>query len=69
MRNRGTVKKNQRSIKAEDRKMTFYTSSKKRDLAKSMLEVQARLMNGLMNTFWSSRSTLKQYSEVKQDSR
>ena len=55
----------------EESKMTFYKSSKIQDLAKSMLEVQARIKNSLMNMFWTSRNqeTLKKYSEDNQDSR
>ena len=33
-------------VKAEESKMTFYTSSKIQDVTKSMLEVQARIENG-----------------------
>ena len=51
--------------------MRFYTSVEIQDYAKSMLEVQARIKNSLMNMFWTSRNqeTLKKYSEDNQDSR
>ena len=51
--------------------MTFYTRSKIQDLAKSMLEVQARIDNVLRNIFWSNKNqeTLKQNLEVQQDSK
>ena len=55
----------QKALRSEKSKMTFYTSSKIQDLAKSMIE------NGLMNIFWSSKNleTLKHYLKVRQDSR
>ena len=51
--------------------MTLYTSSKIQDLAKSMLEVQARIENGPMNIYWlrKNHETCKQHLEVNQDSR
>ena len=56
--------------KSEESKITFHTTSKIQDLAKSMLEVEARIENGRMNIFWSSKNqeTLKRYLEVEQDS-
>ena len=46
--------------------MSVYTPSKIQDLAKSMLEVQARIENGLMTIFWSSKDqeTLKKFKKT-----
>ena len=45
--------------------MTFQTLSKIQDVFNSMIEVQARVENGLLNIFWSSeyQETLKNVYE------